>query len=190
MTTHDTTGPARNYPLPQPEHDPRFTFGLLYEVAKTIEAHGYPPFTGRDLVELGQALFRLLYAPDPETGAEPVHLGDLVDGDWAVTCPACVGQMPSRRGPQPAPDEADELAALDADPSDYAAIERGARIDAAVEATGHLPGHFDADGTAEQTRWLEPSLGPCPRCPCPTEVHNRELGCVLCGCAWGPEARR
>lgn len=58
----------RNYPLPRPaEADPRFSFGLAFDVARVIEQHGYPPVTaGADLVELQQALFVFLYA-DPET---------------------------------------------------------------------------------------------------------------------------
>lgn len=113
MTTNDTTTPAleRNYPLPAPESDPRFTFGLLYEVAKTIEAHGYPPLTGRDVVELQVALLGVLYAP---TAAETEN---------------------------------------DADPTDHVAIERGAQIDAAVESTGHLPGHHDADSADQAWFW-------------------------------------
>jgi hypothetical protein len=115
MTTTDTTTPGteRNYPLPAPESDPRFTFGLLYELAKTIEAHGYPPLTGRDVVELSVALLGVLYTHD------------------APTDPA------------------------DADPNDYAAIERGREIDAAVEASGHLPGHHDADGADQAWFWTE-----------------------------------
>jgi len=44
------------------DDDPRFTFGLLADVAKVVESHGYPPVTsGLDLVELHLALFRFLY---------------------------------------------------------------------------------------------------------------------------------
>ncbi|RZQ60859.1 hypothetical protein [Amycolatopsis suaedae] len=55
------------YPLPEPvrNDDPRFTFGLHVEVAEVLAAHGYPPVrTGRDLVRLGQALYRFLYVAD------------------------------------------------------------------------------------------------------------------------------
>ncbi len=53
----------RVYPLPQPVEDARFAFGLIHDVAKVIEQHGYPPVTaGLDLVELQQALFGFLYA--------------------------------------------------------------------------------------------------------------------------------
>lgn len=56
-------GPERAYPLPAVDEDPRFTFGLSVDVAKVLEQHGYPPIaTGRDLVELQQALYGFLYA--------------------------------------------------------------------------------------------------------------------------------
>lgn len=53
----------RLYPMPAPDDDPRFTFGLTYDVAKALEAHGYPAVeNGLDFVGLQQALFRFLYA--------------------------------------------------------------------------------------------------------------------------------
>lgn len=57
---------ARAYPLPQPKsgQDPRFTFGLALDIAKRIEAAGYPPVSGTDFVELQLALFRFLYQPE------------------------------------------------------------------------------------------------------------------------------
>ncbi|RBM11094.1 hypothetical protein DI005_34880 [Prauserella sp. PE36] len=59
------------FPLPRPEsgNDSRFTFGLLVDVRDVLIAHGYPmdQATGRDLVELRQALFRFLYA-SPQSG--------------------------------------------------------------------------------------------------------------------------
>ncbi|MEU0794715.1 hypothetical protein ABZ342_32030 [Amycolatopsis sp. NPDC005961] len=57
--------PPRIYPLPQPEHDPRFTIGLVLDVADVLAAHGYPPLSdgGDDHVHLQQALFRFLYVP-------------------------------------------------------------------------------------------------------------------------------
>lgn len=57
---------ARVYPLPRPEDDPRFTYGLHFDVAAVLEAHGYPQPTGPDFVELGQVLFRFLYAATTE----------------------------------------------------------------------------------------------------------------------------
>jgi hypothetical protein len=54
---------ARAYPVPAPRdrEDPRFTVGLLMDVAGVLERHGYPPVTGDDLVWLQTALFRWLY---------------------------------------------------------------------------------------------------------------------------------
>lgn len=52
----------RNYPMPAPTDDPRFSFGLTLEVARVLEKHGYPEVDGLDIVELQQALFRFLYA--------------------------------------------------------------------------------------------------------------------------------
>lgn len=53
---------TRAYPMPAPEDDPRFTFGLMLEVARVLEEHGYPKITnGLDLVELQGALWRFLY---------------------------------------------------------------------------------------------------------------------------------
>jgi hypothetical protein len=53
---------VRAYPLPPAEDDPRFTAGLLFDVAKVLEHHDYPAVrAGRDLVELQQELFRFLY---------------------------------------------------------------------------------------------------------------------------------
>ncbi len=54
----------RVFPLPRPDDDPRFTFGLLVDVRDVLAAHGYPAeqATGGDLAALQQALFRFLYA--------------------------------------------------------------------------------------------------------------------------------
>lgn len=73
----------RNYPLPAPESDPRFTFGLLYEVAKTIEAHGYPPLTGRDVTELSVALLGLLYTRDNADSATDADMDPADGAAWA-----------------------------------------------------------------------------------------------------------
>lgn len=51
------------YPLPAPGEDPRFTFGLIHDVAGLLEAAGYPRLAGLDVVELRQALYRFLYVP-------------------------------------------------------------------------------------------------------------------------------
>lgn len=61
----------RAYPLPRPDDDPRFTYGLTFAVAKVFEEHGYPPLgSGADLVALQQALFGFLYEPAEPTVAD------------------------------------------------------------------------------------------------------------------------
>lgn len=61
MTT--VSNPAqRTYPLPAPADDPRFTHGLLFDVARVLAEHGYPKVEhGLDLVDLQAALFGFLY---------------------------------------------------------------------------------------------------------------------------------
>ncbi|GAA3856782.1 hypothetical protein [Streptomyces sedi] len=59
-------GAERLYPVAplDGDNDRRFTVGLLFDMARVVEAHGYPPLTrGGDLVELQLALFRFLYGP-------------------------------------------------------------------------------------------------------------------------------
>jgi hypothetical protein len=52
------------YPLPRPDNDPRFTYGLLFDVRQVLIDHGYPHVdNGRDLVNLQLALLRFLYGP-------------------------------------------------------------------------------------------------------------------------------
>jgi hypothetical protein len=65
----DTTRPAqRHYPLPRPDHDPRFCIGLAYDVAKVLAAYGYPPVTsGGDFMRLQQHLFQAIYQQKEET---------------------------------------------------------------------------------------------------------------------------
>ncbi|MEV0213378.1 hypothetical protein [Micromonospora sp. NPDC050695] len=59
----------RRYPISRPTDDPRFTFGLILDVARVLAEHGYPPIAepydgcGADLAALQQALFALIYAP-------------------------------------------------------------------------------------------------------------------------------
>lgn len=69
---------GRRYPIPAPDEDSRFTFGLILEVADVLAAHGYPKITsGDDFVELQQALFRFLYTTTPTTpttSADPARL--------------------------------------------------------------------------------------------------------------------
>ncbi|AEH10996.1 MULTISPECIES: DUF6284 family protein [Frankiaceae] len=56
----------RVYPLPRPDDDPRFTFGLTLDVRRVLTEHGYPESTsGADFLELQMALFGYLYADAP-----------------------------------------------------------------------------------------------------------------------------
>lgn len=58
---------ARAYPLPHPESgsDPRFSFGLMYDVGKVLESHGFPPVrNGSDLVDLMTALFGFVFTSE------------------------------------------------------------------------------------------------------------------------------
>jgi hypothetical protein len=93
MSTVPTPAQNRDYPVPAPVSDSRFTFGLTIDVARVLADHGYPPITaGGDLVALQQALFGFLYAPtahdDPDgfgysrdvEVAEPVTPEPGVDG--------------------------------------------------------------------------------------------------------------
>ncbi|WP_117215864.1 hypothetical protein [Allorhizocola rhizosphaerae] len=64
MPAHDD----RRYPLPRPDDDPRFCFGLAYDVAKVLAAYGYPPVTsGGDFTHLQQHLFQAIYQQKEET---------------------------------------------------------------------------------------------------------------------------
>lgn len=63
---------VRQYPIrPRPSEDPRFTLGLALDVARVLREHGYPEVTsGRDFLELRQALFGFLYVgPDGEVAS-------------------------------------------------------------------------------------------------------------------------
>ncbi|MFE0458120.1 hypothetical protein ACFW1A_02520 [Kitasatospora sp. NPDC058965] len=66
MTTPDNR-PLRNYPVAEPDggNDPRFSFGLLVDVAIRLEKAGYPPIdSGDDLIRLSLALLRFCYATE------------------------------------------------------------------------------------------------------------------------------
>jgi hypothetical protein len=58
---------ARVYPVPRPDDDTRFTFGLTLDVADALARHGYPIGSGGDFVALQQALFTFLYGPGQVT---------------------------------------------------------------------------------------------------------------------------
>lgn len=61
----------RAFPIrPKPADDSRFTRGLTLDVAKVLQEHGYPEITsGRDFLDLQQALFGFLYGD--RIGGEP-----------------------------------------------------------------------------------------------------------------------
>lgn len=60
-----TTTPHPAYPLDVADGNaPRFTLGVVIDVAAVLAARGYPPITaGADIVALQQALFGFLYRP-------------------------------------------------------------------------------------------------------------------------------
>jgi hypothetical protein len=52
----------RLYPISAPADDPRFTVGLLIDLADVLQTHGYPRLcSGGDLLDLQQVMFRFLY---------------------------------------------------------------------------------------------------------------------------------
>jgi|GEM_PF-3556175 len=63
MTAATAPPPAASYPLPRParDHDPRFTYGLVLDVADVLCQHGYPRPADTDWADLMLALFRFIY---------------------------------------------------------------------------------------------------------------------------------
>jgi hypothetical protein len=64
MTDTTTTSALQQpvYPLPTPAgDDPRFTYGLLFDVAKVLQRNGFPQPAGADWAHLMTALGRFLY---------------------------------------------------------------------------------------------------------------------------------
>jgi hypothetical protein len=56
------TAPQPAYPLPQPRaDDPRFTYGLLFDIADVLQSNGFPRPAGTDWADLMSALTRFLY---------------------------------------------------------------------------------------------------------------------------------
>lgn len=93
----------RTYPLPRPDDDDRFTFGLTVRVGEILEAAGYPPLkSGADFIELRQALFHFLYAPIvSECSRTDMHLspegcsevgGNAVTPTWCPYCRARIAE--------------------------------------------------------------------------------------------------
>jgi hypothetical protein len=66
FTPHPAT-PQPVYPLPAPDDDPRFTYGLIFDVADVLTSHGFPRPDGTDWAHLMTALVRFLYQPGQET---------------------------------------------------------------------------------------------------------------------------
>lgn len=66
--------PPQMYPLGQPESetDPRFTLGLVLDVADVLTKHGYPDMiaagSGVDVIDLQSALFRVIYGTNDTPG--------------------------------------------------------------------------------------------------------------------------
>ena len=61
--THDAT-PQPVYPLPAPaDTDPRFSYGLLHDIAHALQRNGFPRPEGTDWAQLMTALGGFLYQP-------------------------------------------------------------------------------------------------------------------------------
>lgn len=73
-STSQSTRVPNNYPVPPPEPDKRFTVGLVQDVAKALQAHGFPALSsGEDYVRLREHLFQFIYAE--------VVYGEVSDGE-------------------------------------------------------------------------------------------------------------
>jgi hypothetical protein len=58
----DTPSSAPAYPLHTPSSDdPRFTYGLLFDIAEVLQGNGFPEPAGTDWAHLMTALGRFLY---------------------------------------------------------------------------------------------------------------------------------
>jgi hypothetical protein len=69
--TTDARPPQPAYPLPQPAYplprpagaDPRFTYGLLHDIAEALHRNGFPRPAGTDWADLTTTLHHFLYQP-------------------------------------------------------------------------------------------------------------------------------
>jgi hypothetical protein len=62
--TDTTTHTPPVYPLPAPGgNDPRFTYGLLFDIAEVLQRNGFPQPVGTDWTDLMTALGGFLYQP-------------------------------------------------------------------------------------------------------------------------------
>jgi hypothetical protein len=62
----DTTSTAQQpvYPLPAPAgDDSRFTYGLIFDIAKVLQRNGFPQPAGTDWTHLMTAVGGFLYQP-------------------------------------------------------------------------------------------------------------------------------
>lgn len=60
----DTASISRQpvYPLPAPaDNDPRFTYGMLFDIAEVLQRNGFPQTVGTDWAALMTAVGRFLY---------------------------------------------------------------------------------------------------------------------------------
>jgi hypothetical protein len=57
------------YPLRRPAgDDPRFTYGLVFDIADVLCKHGYPRPAHTDWADLMLAVFGFLYQPNKQEG--------------------------------------------------------------------------------------------------------------------------
>jgi len=68
MTPTPRPQPAAAYPLPRPDDDPRFTYGLVSDIADALSTHGFPRPAHTDWADLMPALFRFIYQPNQQEG--------------------------------------------------------------------------------------------------------------------------
>jgi hypothetical protein len=60
--TPPITTPQPSYPLPAPaDGDPRFSYGLLHDIANALQRNGFPRPEGTDWAQLMTALGGFLY---------------------------------------------------------------------------------------------------------------------------------
>ena len=64
MTDTPASTPQPSYPLPAPAaDDPRFSYGLLHDIANALQRNGFPRPEGTDWAQLMTCLGRFLYHP-------------------------------------------------------------------------------------------------------------------------------
>ncbi len=62
MTTTTSTARQPVYPLPALDgDDPRFTYGLLFDISQVLQCNGFPQPAGTDWADLMTALGRFLH---------------------------------------------------------------------------------------------------------------------------------